>query len=79
MSFRRFEIDEAHSSLLGSVQWDAALFEQIRAAAKGLLATRKKGDNVDAFAKLLAENAGEMKVAKVVTGLGPAPQAKANL
>ena len=58
---------------------DAALFEQIRAAAKGLLATRKKGDNVDAFAKLLAENAGEMKVAKVVTGLGPAPQAKANL
>src|SRR6202040_3220969 len=38
---------------------DAALFEQIRAAAKGLLATRKKGDNVDAFAKLLAENAGE--------------------
>ena len=57
---------------------DAALFEQIR-AAKGLLATRKKGDNVAAFAKLLAENAGEMKVAKVVTGLGPAPQAKANL
>jgi hypothetical protein len=43
------------------------------------LATRKKSDNVDAFAKLLAENAGEMKVAKVVTGLGPAHQAKANL